>query len=287
MRYLSILLFFVVCSCQSDTVADKKGTPTAISKTDNVPEVLKEFKALESDSEKQEDYFRSVMKTNFDSGLNVKAMDVFKNVLYNFDSEDYITKLAPIFLYYAKNKEDISSFYRGVQSAFVTKYPQHEYSGKTSDVLTITDLLDQKKELINNPNFNRFSVPDAKDYIDISEGYMLVNPKDKDAGEQLVKAGNMAKSIRGFGPKAVALYDWLLEKQPNHERAPQALFLKAFTYDNEIGDKDRAEALYKDFIAKYPNDDFADDAKLLLENVHKTDEEFYQTIVDKKDKNSK
>lgn len=280
MRYLPffIVLFFV--GCKTEPKVDVHHA-APISKTAHAPEVLKKLKSLEGDLDAQEDYFRDVMKSNFDAGFNIKAVDLFKNSLINFNSEDHIQRLAPAFLYYAKNKEDISAFYRGVQSAFVTKYPTHVYSGKTKDVLTISDLLDQKKELIDNPNFNRFSVPDAKDYIDMSEGYMLVSPRDQFAGDQLVKAGNMAKSIRGFGPKAVGLYDWLLMAQPDHERAPQAMFLKAFTYDNEIGDKAKAEELYKKFIEKYPNDGFADDAKLLLENVHKSDEEFYKSIVDK------
>jgi TolA-binding protein len=149
-------------------------------------------------------------------------------------------------------------------------------------VSTIATLIANKANLINNPNFNRFSVPDAKDYIEMSEAYALVSPRDPQAGDQLVKAGNQAKAIDGYAAKAVVMYDWLIEKQPNHSKAAQALFLKAFTYDNELKKTDTAEKYYKEFIAKYPNDDFADDAQLLLDNIGKTDQEFYESIVKKK-----
>ena len=201
--------------------------------------------------------------------------------------EKYIKELIPIFLHFAMDKEGTQSLFQGVQAAFVSKYPQHDYSRKVSDVNTITTLLENKAEMINNPNFNRFSIPDALDYVAMSEGYMFVSPKDEDAGSQIIKAGNTAKSIRGYGAKAVVLYDWLLQKQPDHPKAGQALFLKAFTYDNELNKKDVAEKLYKQFIATYPDDDFADDAQLLLDNLGKTDQEFYETIVKKKVKKNR
>jgi len=74
-------------------------------------------------------------------------------------------------------------------------------------------------------------------------------------------------------PKAVNLYDRIYTQYPNYEKAAQALFLKAFTYDNDLNDKGTARALYEEFLKKYPNDDFADDTQFLLNNLGKNDEE--------------
>jgi len=51
------------------------------------------------------------------------------------------------------------------------------------------------------------------------------------------------------------------------------MFLKAFTLDSEMQQFDKAKALYEEFIAKHPQDEFADDTKFLLENLGKSDEE--------------
>ena len=111
----------------------------------------------------------------------------------------------------------------------------------------------------------------ARNYVDVCEAYALTHPNDPKSADYLHKAAETARAIRTI-PKALALYDWILEKYPNHDKAPQALFLKAFTYDNNLNDVENARENYEAFLAKYPEDDFADDTKFLLENLGKTDE---------------
>ncbi|MEM6316264.1 MAG: tetratricopeptide repeat protein [Bacteroidota bacterium] len=117
----------------------------------------------------------------------------------------------------------------------------------------------------------------ANDYIRICELYALVRPQDSKSPEYLHKAGETARSVRTF-PKAVALYDWIYNQYPNFEKSAQALFLKAFTYDNELGDKETAKVLYEEFLEKYPTDDFADDTKFLLANLGKNDDEIIKSF---------
>lgn len=73
--------------------------------------------------------------------------------------------------------------------------------------------------------------------------------------------------------KAVSTYDWLLEKWPDSKKAPQAAFMRAFTIENNINDQPGAKKAYEDFIKKYPNDEFADDAQAALKNLGKSPEE--------------
>ena len=285
MKYIIFLITLVtLISCKPETESGH-GQDAQIAEVQSTPgaqEVLEQLKGLSP--EQGVGVVKEAIQKNFDGGLTEKAADIISNVLYNFDDEKSIQVYAPAFLEMAKGKQGIENFYAGLEAAFLTKYPQGDYSQTIKDGSTISTLLTNKADLINNKNFNRFSVPDAKDYIELSEAYALISPRDEDAGAQLIKAGNTAKSIPGYAAKAVALYDWLLAKQPNHPKAGQALFLKAFTYDNELKKPDVAAQLYKEFIEKFPKDDFADDAQLLLENVGKTDQEFYETIVKKKEK---
>ncbi|MCB0375255.1 MAG: tetratricopeptide repeat protein [Sinomicrobium sp.] len=117
----------------------------------------------------------------------------------------------------------------------------------------------------------------ANDYITGTSVYALISPEAERVPEFLYKAGETARTIQAFG-KAIELYDWLLERYPGYEKTPQAMFLKAFTLDNDLHRLDEARAVYEEFLAKYPNDEFADDTQFLLENLGKSDEEIISSF---------
>ena len=121
----------------------------------------------------------------------------------------------------------------------------------------------------------------ANDYIRMCELFALLKPQDGLSPDYLHKAGETARAIRSF-PKAVDIYDRIYTKYPTYEKAAQALFLKAFTYDNDLGDKATAKGLYEEFLQKFPNDDFADDTQFLLANLGKDDEEIIKSFSEKK-----
>lgn len=117
----------------------------------------------------------------------------------------------------------------------------------------------------------------ANDYIRICELFAVLKPQDGLSPDYLHKAGETARAIRAF-PKAVEIYDRIYANYPTYEKAAQALFLKAFTYDNDLGDKATAKALYEEFLTKFPEDDFADDTQFLLANLGKDDEEIIKSF---------
>ncbi|MAT56941.1 MAG: outer membrane protein assembly factor BamD [Melioribacteraceae bacterium] len=67
--------------------------------------------------------------------------------------------------------------------------------------------------------------------------------------------------------KAVEYYNLLQTDFPQHVKAPEALFMASFVLANEIKDFKRAEASYKLFIEKYPDNQLAESAKIELENL--------------------
>jgi len=120
----------------------------------------------------------------------------------------------------------------------------------------------------------------ANDYIRMCELFALLKPQDGLSPDYLHKAGETARAIRAF-PRAVDIYDRIYTQYPTYEKAAQALFLKAFTYDNDLGDKATAKGLYEEFLKKFPNDDFADDTQFLLSNLGKNDEEIIKSFGEK------
>ena len=68
------------------------------------------------------------------------------------------------------------------------------------------------------------------------------------------------------------------EEFPDHERAPTVLFIKGFMLEQEFRQTDEARAIYEEFLIKYPDDQMANSAKFLLENLGKSDEEILQSL---------
>jgi TolA-binding protein len=58
---------------------------------------------------------------------------------------------------------------------------------------------------------------------------------------------------------------------------------KLSPYDNDLKDFAKAGKYYNEFLTKYPNNDFTESAKFLLENLGKSEEEL-KKILDEKSK---
>ena len=111
-------------------------------------------------------------------------------------------------------------------------------------------------------------------------------PKDSLSPEYLFKAAEIARAIHK-GQEAVLYYNKICTDYPNYEKAPTALFLKAFTYENTLKDTANAKAGYQEFIKKYPNNQFADDAQYSLKYLGKSPEELIKMFEGNEDVASK
>jgi len=134
---------------------------------------------------------------------------------------------------------------------------------------------EELNELANNmydTTSFRLKTEQAQEFVDKTISYVEKNPEQTSNVLRLLRAGETARSMRDF-QKALAIYDKVYVNYPDHPKAPQALFLKAFTLDNDLKKPNQARAAYQEFLEKHPNDDFADDTQFLLENLGKSDEE--------------
>lgn len=123
----------------------------------------------------------------------------------------------------------------------------------------------------------------AQEYIQTSETLAaLVEKKNENQYvDVILKAAGLAKTI-GQPQKAIELYQKVANGLPNHPKAPTALFMLGFVYENDLNDLDKARAIYQDFLKKYPNDpDFADDAQNSLQNLGKSPEELIKEFEEK------
>mgnify|MGYP000902040911 CR=1 FL=1 len=207
---------------------------------------------------------------------------IFLNTLIKEDpsseqAPDRILELANLMKNVIRNENAANTLYAG----FLEKYPNHAKAGDIRKMYPSSGSLKSVIQgLANNmydDSLHQFNEGSATQYVDATEAYVLINPNDSNSADLLNKAAETARQLKTYS-KAVSLYDWIIEKYPTSKFAPQALFLKAFTFDNDLHDVDKAKFYYEEFIKRYPTHDFADDAKVLLTNLGKTDQEFLESI---------
>jgi outer membrane protein assembly factor BamD (BamD/ComL family) len=118
----------------------------------------------------------------------------------------------------------------------------------------------------NAPNFNKQK---ADSLIAMYLEYVEDNPGDSLSPGYLFKAANLSMNSSD-GTRSLELFDKYLSEYPEKPKAPMCLFFKAFIYENIRQDLTKARETYLLFIQKYPDNEFARDAKMALMNLGKT-----------------
>lgn len=148
---------------------------------------------------------------------------------------------------------------------------------KAEQISTIEKL---EKELYQAQSLDRTKGQNLIDaYIEFSEQY----PNDTLSAHYLFNSGEIAMNLQ-LGTKAIFCYDKLLSDYPDYNKVPEVIFLKAFVYENQLGDLTNAEKFYREFISKYPNHSLADDAQASLEYLGKSPEELVKIFQEKNEK---
>ena len=133
--------------------------------------------------------------------------------------------------------------------------------------------------------FAKDAVLTAENVIQLVDAYVLFaeqNPNDQQTPDFLFKALDVAVGVNAEGPqKAIDIANVLIEKYPDFEMTPMAMFLKGFVYENKLGDLQNAEMTYRQFIEKYPDNPMVGDVKSTLENLGLSPEELIRKFESK------
>ncbi len=117
------------------------------------------------------------------------------------------------------------------------------------------------------------------DLINVYINYADTYPDDTLAPAYLFKAGDIAMNTNRAN-QAITCYSSIIDKYPEYPKLPEALFLEAYVYENNLGRLDKARSLYEEFLSKYPDNEFADDARVSLKYLGKTPEELIEIFSD-------
>lgn len=112
----------------------------------------------------------------------------------------------------------------------------------------------------------------AKELVQMYISYANNNPTDEKSPDLLFKAADISMNLDS-GTNTIALFNRIIKEYPNYKNVATVMFLKGFVYEDQLQDYQNAAKCYMEFLEKYPESDFADDAQVSLNNLGKTPEE--------------
>jgi tetratricopeptide (TPR) repeat protein len=137
-----------------------------------------------------------------------------------------------------------------------------------------------EKKLLENKDAGK-NKDTALQLIEKTQQYAKDYPQDTLTPAFLFKAGDVAKGAREFG-KAVQLWGQVWRNYENHPTAPMALFLQGYTFDAELHDAKMAARYYNQYLQKYPDHEWAEQARQLLSVVEVKPEDLIKKFENQK-----
>lgn len=287
---IGLLLSLVVVSCAPDNNEDleqlraleaamESSEATEAQITELTTKYLEYMEKHPDDHDMNSKHLQTLAQIQYDASRYSGAINYLKDALRSH----YIKERA------AAQSLFLATIYRDKLSnpvvgnsaywAFVQAFPDHSDNQTIKDsllggVLPIPTQLDSLSKQLYDAVNARIDYSKANQFIDVSEMYALILPANPKSPEILSEAAKVAGYVNAHG-RALELYDWIYTNYNDHPKAGQALFMMGFIYDNEaeFQDKEKAKSYYETFIAEFPEDDFADDATFLLQNLNKSNEE--------------
>ena len=105
-------------------------------------------------------------------------------------------------------------------------------------------------------------------YIEFANQY----PKDSISAEFLFKAADISMNF-GAAKKTIGIFNRIINEYPAYKNISTEYFLKGFVYEDQLRDYQMAKKCNMEFIEKYPNSVFTDDALISLQNLGKSPDE--------------
>jgi len=135
----------------------------------------------------------------------------------------------------------------------------------------VKEITEKEKALFTADN----PIPDKTKVTEMVALYMKFSdkhPKDSLAPEYIYRAANLQMSV-GQNEEAIATLEIIMKDYEVYAKLPEVYFLKAFIYDNNLKNINKARTAYTDFLQKFPKHDLADDAMISIDNLGKTPEQ--------------
>jgi tetratricopeptide (TPR) repeat protein len=128
----------------------------------------------------------------------------------------------------------------------------------------LANIKTSEKNLLKD--ISKIDVEATRKVIADYDAFVAAYPKDTSSAQLLFKAGDLSRGIGEYG-KAIKYWGDMREFFPTYRLTPDAMFLQAFTYEENLRDKDNAKRYYEMFLSKFPKHPFAEVAKQALQVI--------------------
>lgn len=112
-------------------------------------------------------------------------------------------------------------------------------------------------------------------YLDYAKRYS----KDEISPDFLFKAVDISVAYNARNPqKTIDITNILIDRYPDFEMTPMAVFIKGFVYETQMDDMEKALDAYHQFLEKYPDNPMAADVQTSIDNLGIPLEELIKTF---------
>lgn len=149
---------------------------------------------------------------------------------------------------------------------------ENSTENKASSQKTLLKEIDALETKLRKAKLVTDEMPAARDLVKKSQAYSELYPQDKKTAAVLFKAADVARGIGEYG-KAIQLWGKVWRNYSDFDKAPDAVFMQAFTYENNLRDIQNAKRYYLQFIEKFPRNPLREQAIIALKNLGKSPED--------------
>jgi TolA-binding protein len=136
----------------------------------------------------------------------------------------------------------------------------------------------KEKEFFQSVNKGQMDYAKGREIIDLYKDYIITFPKDTIVPYMYYKGGLMYLQYLADINESIACFEKLKEEYPKFKQTPVAVFTLAYIYSDRKKNGDKAKEYYKFMIDNYPNDSLTLQAKVLYDNIGKTDEDLWNYV---------
>lgn len=213
-------------------------------------------------------------------GRHREAAHVLLASLEKMPTADNAVQLAQLF-------EERLNAYQAARTVYQladTDFPENEaiQAKLNADWAPINARLDTLRMDVFNEDTGRLDERAARDFIFSVATHTALRPSDRQTPDLLFEAADVAGALRDY-ERALEIYERINTSYADYQKAPEALFMRAFTLDAELKRYDEAKVYYEEFLEQYPDHELAPSAKFSLENLGKSEEEIIQGFMEKQE----
>ncbi len=127
-----------------------------------------------------------------------------------------------------------------------------------------------EQDMKSSKNFDRKIANNMiKAYLD----YASTFPNDKESPDYYFRAGGIAVAAGNYD-QGIVCYQTVANNYPDYKYVVEALYQEAMIYDSNLpGQDEKAKVIYEQIIKDYPKHKLAEDAKVAISNLGKSDEQ--------------